>query len=129
MYLVFVIIAVSLLAIDGAYLSLIAPHFGKMIASVQGSPMTIRIAGAVLCYVALTFVLYWFIIREKRTVLDAFLLGLSIYAVYETTSYATLKKWNTTIALIDTLWGGILFALATIATYWIMRHLKVNGSR
>jgi uncharacterized membrane protein len=124
MYLVIVIIAVSLLAIDGAYLSLIAPHFGKMIASVQGSPMSIRIAGAVLCYVALTFVLYWFIIREKRSAWDAFLLGLSIYAVYETTSYATLRKWNPTIAVIDTLWGGVLFGLATTVVYWVMRHLK-----
>lgn len=65
MYFLLLIIAMSLLVFDAAYLSLVAPHFGKMIVAVQGSPMSIRIAGAVLCYAALTFVLYYFIIREN----------------------------------------------------------------
>jgi len=51
--------------------------------------------------------------------MDAGLLGFGVYAVYETTSYAVLKDWNATIALIDTLWGGALFYLVTSSIYWL----------
>jgi uncharacterized membrane protein len=50
-------------------------------------------------------------------VLDAFLLGIVIYGVYETTSYALLKKWKLSIVLMDTLWGGVLFGLTTALVY------------
>jgi len=52
-------------------------------------------------------------------VFDAFLLGVFVYGVYETTSLALLRKWRPTTVLIDTLWGGILFALTTYLTYLI----------
>jgi uncharacterized membrane protein len=110
-------ILVSLLALDAVYLSFIYATFGQMIRGIQGSAMTLNVWGAVLCYAALTFGLYYFIIREKRSPLDAGLLGLVIYAVYETTSLATLKKWDPKVALMDSVWGFVLFYLATTAVY------------
>ena len=49
--------------------------------------------------------------------MDAFLLGIVIYGVYESTNYAILKNWNIKAVALDTLWGGILFALTTKVTY------------
>jgi uncharacterized membrane protein len=57
--------------------------------------------------------LYYFIIKENKSVLDAFILGFCTYGIYETTNLSLLNKWDYNIALIDTIWGGILYALTT----------------
>lgn len=118
------LILVSLLALDAVYLSFIYATFGQMIQGIQGSAMSLNIWGAVLCYAALTFGLYYFIIREKRSAFDAGLLGLVIYAVYETTSLATLKKWDPMVALMDSVWGFVLFYLVTTAVYFLQKYLQ-----
>jgi uncharacterized membrane protein len=102
-----------LVAIDFLYLYSMKNIFDKQITEIQHSPLSIDFFAALLCYIALAFGIYYFILREKKGILDAFLLGIVIYAVYETTTKALLKKWSYTIVLIDTLWGGILFALTT----------------
>jgi uncharacterized membrane protein len=71
----------------------------------------------ILCYLFLIAGINYFIIMPKRSVFDAFLLGIVIYGVYETTNFTLLNKWPLNIAIIDTLWGGILFALTTYITY------------
>jgi uncharacterized membrane protein len=67
------------------------------------------------------FGIHYFIIREKKSLYDAFLLGFIIYAVYETTNLALIKKWSPVIAIIDTLWGGILFTATTFVMYYLSK--------
>ena len=55
--------------------------------------------------------MYYFIVNKRQSILDAFLLGISVYGVYETTNYAIFKDWNPLIGLVDTIWGGILFSI------------------
>ena len=112
-------ILVLLLVVDAAYISTIYSAFGKMIQRVQGSPLSLNIMGAIVCYAALTGVLYYFIVKPKRPATDAAILGAAIYAVYESTNYATLKGWDYQIATIDTLWGGALFYIVTSLVYFI----------
>jgi uncharacterized membrane protein len=113
-------ITVILLALDFMYITTTRNMFEIQIADVQRVALQIRPLGGVLCYFLLVIGLYYFIVREHRPVFDAFLLGLVIYGVYETTSYALLKKWKWNIVLMDTLWGGILFALTTFVTYKVV---------
>lgn len=112
-------IFVLLLLFDSIYLQLIYPSFNRMVLVVQGAPIKIRFIGAILCYIVLAALLSYFIIEPRKSAMDAGLLGFGVYAVYETTSYAVLKDWNATIALIDTLWGGALFYLVTSSIYWL----------
>jgi uncharacterized membrane protein len=56
--------------------------------------MELDLVAAVLCYVSLVALLWWFIIRERRSPWEAALLGFFVYAVYETTNKATLKDWS-----------------------------------
>jgi uncharacterized membrane protein len=51
----------------------------------------------------LIFGLNYFIINDKKSVLDAFILGIIIYGVYETTNYSLLKKWPLTVVIVDTI--------------------------
>lgn len=109
-----VTISVALLAIDYVYLQTIKGYFKWQVETVQGSSMKINLWGAALCYLFLVIGIYYFIIKPKRSYLDAFLLGLVIYGVFETTNYALFRDWAFSTVLIDTLWGGILFALTTL---------------
>ena len=103
-------LALTFTIIDSGYLYSMSGNFQNMIKNIQGSKLKLRIIPTILCYLFLVSSLYYFIEMKNRKVIDAFLLGLFIYGVYETTNYAILDKWNPYIALIDTLWGGILFA-------------------
>lgn len=117
--LTYLLSAVLLVVLDSVYLNLVKQYYNYQIKSVQGSDLKINLVAAILCYVFLVFGLNYFIIREKKSVLDAFLLGLTIYAVYELTSMALLKKWSWLTVIMDTTWGGILFALTTYFVYLI----------
>lgn len=109
--LIILLIGIILLGIDSIYLFVNKNAFEILIASVQNGPMQINMTGVILCYILLIFGFYYFIIRENRNNIEAFLMGIFVYGVYETTNYATFKKWSSKLALIDTIWGGVLFAL------------------
>ena len=105
---------ITLVVIDSVYLNIIKSYFLKQITLVQGTPVKLNFLAILLCYIFLVFGINYFIIKPNRSVQDAFLLGLIIYGVYETTNMALFAKWSWLTVLIDTLWGGILFALTTI---------------
>ena len=88
-------------------------YFNYQIKIVQGSDIQMYMYATLLCYIVLVFGLYYFIIKDNRSLIDAFLFGFVIYAVYELTTMALLKKWKIETVIIDTLWGGILFTLTT----------------
>lgn len=111
--LVLLAIATIMLLLDSLYLNAFKAMFMKQIQDVQGSPLELNLLGAIPCYAILVGGLYYFIINAKRSVFDAFLLGIVIYGVYETTNLAIIKKWRLQTVIIDTLWGGILFATTT----------------
>ena len=118
------IISVTMLTLDFIFLSANQKMFEIQIADVQRVSLQFRPMGAILCYIALVFGLYYFIIKTNRSPLDAFLLGVVINAVYEGTSYAILKKWKWQIVVMDTLWGGVLLSLTTIITYKLLKYLE-----
>jgi uncharacterized membrane protein len=105
--------AIIFVILDGMYINLIKDYFNTQIKSVQGSDMKINIIATGIVYIFLIFGLNYFIIQKNKNVKDAFILGLVIYAVYEFTNLALLKNWKVTTALVDTLWGGLLFGSTT----------------
>jgi len=105
-----------LFCLDLVYLSFMKNTFNRLIRSIQGTDLLVNMTSAVFCYYILGMGLYTFVIKEGRKPVYAFLLGLFVYGVYETTTKALLKKWPWSIVVLDTLWGGVLFALTT----WIV---------
>jgi uncharacterized membrane protein len=116
--------AIIFVIIDFFYLNMIKQYFKNQIEKVQKTPLKVNILGTLLCYVFLIFGLNYFIIQPKRSVSDAFLLGIVIYGVYETTSYALLSNWSFLTVIIDTLWGGALFAITTFIINQIRKFTK-----
>lgn len=111
--------AIIFVVLDSIYLNLIKDYFSNQIKLIQGTPIKMNFLATLLCYIFLIFGINYFIIKPNRSIQDAFLLGLVIYGVFETTSKALFTKWSWLTVLIDTLWGGILFALTTFITQQI----------
>lgn len=119
-----IVSAIVMLILDAIYLSSISDGFKKMIYNIQRTEMIFRIAPTIACYIALIFGLNYFILDSDRKdkVFDAFLLGLVIYTVYETTNYAVINKWKLNTVIIDSVWGGILFALTAFITMGLNKN-------
>jgi len=111
--------AIIMLLLDAVYLNIFSDFFNDVVMKVQGSKIKFKFLGALLCYILLIAGLNYFIINKRKPLLDAFILGIVIYGVYETTTYAILENWSRDAVVIDTLWGGILFTLTTYFTYTI----------
>ena len=105
--------AIIFITTDFVYLNVIKDYFNNQIKLVQGSEPKVNYLGVALCYIFLIAGINYFIIKPSKSVNDAFLLGIVIYGVYETTNYALFKNWSMLTVIIDTLWGGLLFAFTT----------------
>jgi uncharacterized membrane protein len=105
--------AIIFITTDFVYLNVIKDYFLNQIKLVQGSEPKVNFLGVALCYIFLIAGINYFIIKPRKSVNDAFLLGIVIYGVYETTNYALLKNWSIFTVIMDTTWGGLLFAFTT----------------
>jgi uncharacterized membrane protein len=117
----FVISSITLIILDVIFLYINGNTFKNIILNIQGTPLELKIWSAIICYILITTGLWYFIISKHRSPFDAFLLGILVNGVYETTTYSILKKWSPIFMVIDTLWGGILFSVTTIITYKILQ--------
>jgi uncharacterized membrane protein len=99
--------ALLLVILDLPWLMVSAPYVGDMIQRIQGSGLKMRYLPAVVVYLAMGYLLL-----QTKTPLEAFYIGLATYAVYDFTNLATLKNYDLSFALVDSLWGGVLFAMA-----------------
>lgn len=99
--------AVLLALLDLPWLMVSGPYVSGMVQRIQGSPIDLRYMPAAIVYLALGY-----LITQTETPLQAFYMGAATYAVYDFTNLATLKNYSLPFAIMDSLWGGILFALA-----------------
>ena len=76
----------------------------SMTERIQGQPIKFRIISAAIVYFFLAYMLL-----ETSSYKQAFMYGLSIYAVYDFTNYALLDQYDWKFAIADSIWGGILF--------------------
>lgn len=116
----FVKILLLFIIVDAPYLYFISKSYKKMIYNIQKSSMKINLFTALLCYLLLGLAMYLFIVKKNTSFKEAFLLGLIIYGVYETTSHALLSKWDPYMVIIDSVWGGFLFTIV----YYLIK--KIN---
>jgi uncharacterized membrane protein len=119
MYKTLFVILVTILAIDSVYLYLTKTIFGSLVVKIQRTAMQFRLEGAIIVYLLLTVGLYYFIVKPGRSVLEAGLLGLIIYGTFDFTNYAMFKNYDLGIAIMDTVWGAILFSLTTMVVKMI----------
>ena len=107
------LLAIIILLLDSIYLKVIGPGFSKMVLGIQKSPLKLNMVSAGFTYLSVIVQLYYFIIERNGSLLDAFLLGMTTYGIFDFTSISVLKDYSIKIGVIDMLWGGILYTITT----------------
>jgi uncharacterized membrane protein len=79
----------------------------NMTERIQGKPIQMRFASAIIVYLFLAFMLL-----QTKSAKEAFLYGVAIYGVYDFTNHALLDQYDWKFAIADTIWGGVLFVIA-----------------
>jgi uncharacterized membrane protein len=77
----------------------------------RGRDLEFKLWPAVIVYMALAYLL-----TLQTSVKGAFMSGSAVYAVYDFTNLVTFKDYELSFAIQDTLWGGVLFAVA----FWLL---------
>jgi len=108
---------VLFLILDAVFIYLNYNVFSHQIIDVQRVVMTTKPFGILAAYSIILFAFYYFILRTRRPVFEAALLGGIINGVYELTNYSLLKKWRLATVALDTLWGATSWGTATYITY------------
>ena len=91
--------------------------FPGMISNIQKSEMVINYYGLLFYCILLIFSLYYFILKDKKPILDAFLLGVAINGIAESTNYTIFKEWDISFVIFDLIGGGLFFAAVTFIFY------------
>jgi len=131
-YIKYLIITVFLMVLDVAWITLNLSTYSSAIQKVQKSPMNLRNMRseyAFIAYIIIIFsVLYVAIPFTTQNMkkgeddiatklLKSFMyggaVGFSIYGIYNFTSLAIYKDFDSSIGIIDTLWGTTLYTLTT----------------
>jgi uncharacterized membrane protein len=128
---------VVMLICDYVWLSYNKDNYSAMVQKVQPhqAMFKVNIAAAVVAYafVALAFVV---IVMPQMEVaiskgasvaqagLTGGLIGLAIYGIYNATNMAIFKHYDVSVAVMDTLWGMVLFAIASSLYVWLRERTK-----
>lgn len=107
-----------MITIDVIYLYFIGkPVFDKVVFAIQKTKLDAKMPPAVFTYILMAVILNYFIISVNKSPFDAFILGFCTYGIFDFTNLAIFKNYNFKTAIIDTLWGAILFFVVTLLTY------------
>lgn len=99
------------------YLYFSLNYYKVNITDVQGGKLPIFrfFPFAIICYIILAFSLWYFVLKRSKTYhatfLNATILAILVYGVYNLTNLTTFYKYKTVIAIVDIVWGIFIFNL------------------
>lgn len=129
-YVKYIIISVVLIFLDFMWISLNMTAYSNTILKIQKSALEPRLEHTIIAYIIIFFsVIYVAIpftvqnIKKGEAIENKLLkslmyggaVGFSIYGIYNFTSLAIYKDMDTTVGIMDTLWGTTLYTLTTFA--------------
>lgn len=120
----------TLCVLDLTYVGVVSLFYKRVIRRIQGGePMRINILSAVVCYILMIIGLVFIVLTQlsrygnlrslslQNKLLYAVrfggILGLVIYGVFNTTNIALFKQYSIPLAIIDIIWGSLLYTIAT----------------
>ncbi|HEY4515681.1 MAG TPA: DUF2177 family protein [Candidatus Paceibacterota bacterium] len=77
-----------------------------------------RILPVILIYISMAALVTFFVLNvpaqsSLSVLLRGALFGLLVYGFYNFTNLALIEKWDWSVALIDTLWGAVIFGFSS----------------
>ena len=123
-----IISTLTLLILDFLWIGLyMGSQYSVLVKNIQGSNMKTNIIYGFFAYFLMVIGLNNFVLPKldtkninfKSCLSSGFLFGIIVYGVYDFTCAAVLKDWDIKLALIDILWGGIVYFMACISVMLI----------
>jgi uncharacterized membrane protein len=120
-----VLIGILMAFLDACYLFFAKPFYENQVVTIQRVAMQVKPLGALAAYIAMAVGLWFFVLRNPTTnvYMEAMLLAFAVFGTYNATSYAILKKFRVSLALMDTVWGMLMFTAASYLFLQIKRVL------
>ncbi len=109
-----IIISILFIICDIPWLLFNKSWFVPMMSAIQGSKVSMILWPTLIIYPAMSFLLL-----QSTSILHAATIGAATYAVYDFTNLATIKDYQLSFAIADTVWGGILFSIVKVITSYI----------
>lgn len=136
LYFAMILSIFTLLVLDFIYLAIVSIFYKKSIKSIQGGEdMKLNIVSAIFGYVIMIIGLVFIVITQlsrygslrslsqinklKYAIRFGGVVGFVIYGIFNTTNLAIFKRYSVPLAIIDIIWGTLLYAIATYV-YLIM---------
>jgi uncharacterized membrane protein len=112
------LIGVILVIVDMVYLYFSKSMYENQVVTIQRVAMQVKPLGAAICYIFIALGVWYFVLRPEagnrsEIYVRAVIFGAVVFGVYNATSYAILKKYRSTLAAIDTVWGAALILIST----------------
>lgn len=128
----FVTALVLMFAVDVVWIGFIASDLYKSQIGFLLAP-EVNWPAAVLFYIFYIATLIVFVLTpalKERSLRSAIVLGglfgFAAYMTYDLTNLATTRDWPVLLTVIDIVWGSVLTAIVSGATYWIgVKFLKL----
>lgn len=121
---------ISLLAIDGVWLSIMLKRFysPRLATLVAETPNIVAAGVFYLIYAsALSILVILPAVQQNmsygKIAFMGGLFGLAAYATYDLTNQATLKNWPVSVTIVDLIWGTLLTALVSVLVAFVVRKL------
>lgn len=123
-----IIAGIVWMVLDALWLGVIArPIYKQEIGALMRANPNWIAAGIV--YVLMIAGFLWFVfpqVQMTRSLLQAMQIGarfgVVLFGVYNFTNYAVLSQWSLIISFMDTIWGGVTYAIVS-AVIFVMRGL------
>lgn len=127
---------IFILIIDIIWLFINFSNYNNLIKNIQGSNISLNYLGGCLSYITLILAIFIFSIpliekkiKENKNqsliylcILYGGSLGFLMYSMFNTTNIAIFKKYDYKIAIIDSIWGFMIFTLGTYF-YFSIKHI------
>ena len=114
----YILSAVLMLILDAIWLTLNKPMYGKLVKAIQGSDLKVSLLPAIVAYVIMYIGMVVLVIPTilaskdnsiQNVVRIAGTFGFSVYGIFNATNMAIFKNYSVTTALLDTVWGTLLY--------------------
>jgi uncharacterized membrane protein len=126
---IFLVLFILVLLIDIPVITLLFKNrWEKTIQNIQGSKLNIKTIYAFITYIIIPIGLIIFVYPKidnnnwlQTSLLFGFLFGFISYGIFDFTNLALFEKYPLDLALIDSIWGGILCAIVVTITKYIFK--------
>lgn len=125
-------IFIILLLLDIPIIKQLKPLWENNVSEIQKSPLVVNLKYGFITYIFLCLGLYYFVYKrvnrsnwKNELLINGFLFGIVIYGVFDFTNLSIFSRYRLDIALVDTIWGGILMALTATIVYYLLEIKRI----